>query len=76
MFILHALTDCCSKFCKKAEYVVKTDDDIYMDLYATYTTIQALMASRTNRKVLTVSMMMMMMMMSVMMMLRSTSAAS
>ena len=47
-----------------------------MDLYATYTTIQALMASRTNRKVLTVSMMMMMMMMSVMMMLRSTSAAS
>ena len=75
MFILNALTDCCSKFCKKAEYVVKTDDDIYMDLYATYTTIQALMASRTNRKVLTVSMMMMMMM-SVMMMLRSTSAAS
>ena len=54
---------------------MKTDDDIYMDLYATYTTIQALMASRTNRKVLTVSMMMMMMM-SVMMMLRSTSAAS
>ena len=53
---------------------MKTDDDIYMDLYATYTTIQALMASRTNRKVLTVSMMMMMM--SVMMMLRSTSAAS
>ena len=56
---------------------MKTDDDIYMDLYATYTTIQALMASRTNRKVLTVSMMMMMiMMMSAMMMLRSTSAAS
>ena len=51
---------------------MKTDDDIYMDLYATYTTIQALMASRTNRKVLTVSMMMMM----IMMMLRSTSAAS
>ena len=57
---------------------MKTDDDIYMDLYATYTTIQALMANRTNRKVLTVymMMMMMMMMMSVMMMLRSTSAAS
>ena len=52
---------------------MKTDDDIYMDLYATYTTIQALMATKTNRKVLTVSMMLMMMMM---MMLRSTSAAS
>ena len=58
---------------------MKTDDDIYMDLYATYTTIQALMATRTNRKVVTVSMMMMMMsvmMMMMMMMLRSTSAAS
>ena len=48
---MNVVAECRSKFCKQAEYVVKTDDDIYMDLYATYTTIQALMASRTNRKV-------------------------
>ena len=40
-----------SEFCSQAEFVIKTDDDIYIDLYATHTVLQKLMKNKKNQKV-------------------------
>ena len=40
-----------SEFCSQADFVIKTDDDIYIDLYATHTVLQKLMKNKKNQKV-------------------------
>ena len=40
----------CSNFCKNARYVLKTDDDIYIDMYGTHTVLEKLMQSKMNQR--------------------------
>ena len=37
-----------SRFCRQAQFVMKTDDDIYLDLYGLYTTARRYINDQVN----------------------------
>ena len=49
--VIYSVSSLSSEFCSQAEFVIKTDDDIYIDLYATHTVLQKLMKNKKNQKV-------------------------